>query len=160
MTSPLILKQTIKPGLGNSIQSGSKATIQVAGGSKLPGAYYVCLLKLRTTKDNFSHLEVLAIAVDTIIEYIKLIDILGGIIPERYQLHQGKLKRSAMLNTTQELHQGNTQESLLEDNTPNQDPESYPVRHMSRAEEHEGISTKVNPCLYYSCKDEDQGTIE
>ena len=95
----------------------------MAGGSKLPGAYYVCLLKLRTTKDNFSHLEVLAIAVDTIIEYIKLIDILGGIIPERYQLHQGKLKRSAMLNTTQELHQGNTQESLLEDNTPNQDTE-------------------------------------
>ena len=49
-TSPIILKQAIKQGMVHHVKSGSYATIQVAGGSKLPGVNYLCLLKLRKNR--------------------------------------------------------------------------------------------------------------
>ena len=73
-TSPLILDKAISEGLILHVQSGTKATVQVAGGNKLPGINYVCLLPLRKTDNECSYVETLATAVPTLIEDILIIE--------------------------------------------------------------------------------------
>ena len=74
-TSPLILQEAISEGLILNVQSGTRARIQVAGGDKIPGVTYMCLLPLMETNDRYNYMETLATAVPTIIADIPLMDI-------------------------------------------------------------------------------------
>ena len=74
-TSPLILQEAISEGLILNVQSGTRAMIQVAGGDKIPGTTYMCLLPLEETNDRYNYKETLATAVPTTIADIPLMDI-------------------------------------------------------------------------------------
>merc|ERR1712208_20049 len=74
-TSPLVTETLLASGKLLNLKTETKSTVQVAGGKRILGTNYTCLLPIKQTNSNNTHIETVATSVPQIIENIPTIEI-------------------------------------------------------------------------------------